>query len=143
MGDHDRGAPREQAAQAGLDAALGVQVHVGGRLVEHEDARVGDQRAGERDQLALAGGELGAALADLGVVAVWELWDELVGADRGRGLAQCSSPASGRPKAMFSAIVPQNRNASCGTIPICERSDSAETSRRSCPSTRIRPVLGS
>ena len=35
-------------------------------------ARVGDQRAGERDELALAGGELDAALADLGVVAVLE-----------------------------------------------------------------------
>ena len=70
MGDHDRGAPGEQPAQGLLDAALGVQVDVGGGLVEHEDARVGDQRAGEGDQLALAGGQLGAALADLGVIAV-------------------------------------------------------------------------
>ena len=49
---------------------LGVQVDVGGRLVEHEDARVGDQRTREGDQLALAGRELRAALADFGVVAV-------------------------------------------------------------------------
>ena len=69
MGDDDRGASGEQAAQALLDAALGVEVDVGGRLVEHEDARIGDQGAGERDQLALAGRQLGAALADLGVVA--------------------------------------------------------------------------
>ena len=34
-----------------------------------EDARVGDQRARERDQLALPGRQLHAALADLGVVA--------------------------------------------------------------------------
>ena len=65
--------PGEQAAQALLDPRLGVQVDVRGRLVEHEDPRVGDQRARERDQLALAGGELGAALADFGVVAVREL----------------------------------------------------------------------
>ena len=69
VGDHDRGAPGQQTAQALLDAGLGVQVDVGGGLVEHEDARVGDQRAGERDQLALAGRELRAALADLRVVA--------------------------------------------------------------------------
>ena len=64
--------PDKQAAQALLDAALGVQVDVGGGLVEHEDARVGDQRAGEGDQLALAGRQLRAALADLRVVAAVE-----------------------------------------------------------------------
>ena len=65
--------PGEQPAQTLLDAPLGVQVDVGGRLVEHEDARVGDQRPRERDQLALAGGQLRAALADLRVVAPVEL----------------------------------------------------------------------
>ena len=61
--------PCKQPAQRALDPALGVQVDVRGRLVEHEDARVGDQRPREGDQLALARGELRAALADLGVVA--------------------------------------------------------------------------
>jgi hypothetical protein len=70
VGDHDRGAPGEQTAQPGFDSALGVQVDVGGRLVQNQDARVGDQSAGERDQLALAGGQLRAALADLGVIRV-------------------------------------------------------------------------
>ena len=65
----------------GLDAALGVQVDVRGRLVEDEDPRVGDERAGERDELALAGRELDAALADLGVQAVGEAADEVLGAD--------------------------------------------------------------
>ena len=37
---------------------LGVDVDVRGRLVEDEDPRIGDQRAGEGDQLALPGGEL-------------------------------------------------------------------------------------
>ena len=41
-----------------------------------------------------------------------------------RAAASISSRvASGRPKAMLSPIVPLNRNASCGTIPICERSE--------------------
>jgi hypothetical protein len=35
-----------------------VDVDVGGGLVEDEDARVGDQRAGEGDELALARGQL-------------------------------------------------------------------------------------
>ena len=32
--------------------------------------------------------------------------------------------ASGRPKAMFSPTVPEKRNASWGTMPICRRRDS-------------------
>ena len=118
VGDHDRGASGEQAAQALLDARLGVQVHVGGGLVEDEDARVGDQGAREGDQLALAGGELRAALADLGVVAVGELGDELVGADRGRGGADLTRRwrRDGRRRCSR-AIVPENRNASCGHDP--------------------------
>ena len=78
--------PATQAAQALLDQALGVDVDVRGRLVEHQDPRVGDQRPREREQLALAGRQLHAALADLRVVAVLERLDERVGADRaGRG----------------------------------------------------------
>ena len=124
VGDDDRGAAGQQAPQAVLDPALGVDVDVRGRLVEDQDPRVGDQRAGERDELALAGRELHAALADRRVVAVLEARDELVGAD---GVGGRRGPprrvASGRPNAMFSPIVPLNRNASCGTIPICERSE--------------------
>ena len=73
VGDHDRRAAGQQPPQAALDPALGVDVDVRGGLVEHEDARVGDQRAREGDELALAGRELHAALAHLGVVAVLEL----------------------------------------------------------------------
>ena len=73
VGDHDRGATRQQAAQALLDAGLGVQVHIGGGLVEDQDAGVGDQGTREGEQLALTGRELGAALADLCLVAVGQL----------------------------------------------------------------------
>ena len=44
---------------------------------------------------------------------------------------------------MFSRSVPLNRNPSWGTIPICERSDSAVTDRKSCPSTSTAPSDGS
>ena len=70
VGDDDRGAAGEQAAQAVLDPALGVEVDVRRRLVEDQDPRVGDERARERDELALAGRELYAALADLRVQAL-------------------------------------------------------------------------
>ena len=68
-------------------AGLGGEVKVGGRLVQEQDRRVDELRPGERDQLALAGGEGTAPLGDGGPVAVRELGDELVGADgHGRGL---------------------------------------------------------
>jgi len=73
VGDHDGCAPCEEAAQTFLDASLCVEVDVGSGLVENQHTRVGDQGAREGDQLALAGLELRAALADLGVVAVLEL----------------------------------------------------------------------
>src|SRR3954453_10701464 len=55
VGDHDRRPAGEQAAQASLDLGLAVDVDVRGRLVEDEDARVGDERAGKRHELALPG----------------------------------------------------------------------------------------
>ena len=55
--------PREQAVERALDQHLRRPVDVRGRLVENQDARVGEQRARDRDELALARGEAGAALA--------------------------------------------------------------------------------
>ena len=46
------------------------RVDRGRRVVEHQDARVGEQRTGDRDALALTAGEGEPAFADHGVVAV-------------------------------------------------------------------------
>lgn len=51
--------------------------------------------------------------------------------------------ASGLPIAMFSATVPENRNASCVTITTPRRSSAVPRSRRSTPSSRTRPAEGS
>ena len=52
--DHERGAAGEERAQRALDLPLGADVDRRGRLVEDQDPRVGEQRARERDELALA-----------------------------------------------------------------------------------------
>ena len=83
--DHDGGAALAQLGDGVLDVALGFGVERGGRLVEQDDRRVLDQRAGDGDALALAAGQLHAVFADLGVVAVREAGDEVV---RVRGLAR-------------------------------------------------------
>src|SRR5258705_149661 len=76
-----------------LDLALGADVDRARRLVEDEDARVREQRAGEGDELALAEREAEASLAELGFVAVLEAGDEFVGANgacrRGDLVARC------------------------------------------------------
>ena len=62
--DGDAAAPAHRQDRLGQRrVALGVEVGVG--LVEDDEERVAIERAGERDALALAGGERGAALADL------------------------------------------------------------------------------
>ena len=143
MGDDDRGAARKQPAQTLLDPPLGVQVDVGGRLVEHEDARVGDQRARERDQLALAGGQLRAALADLRVVAAVEAEIKPSTPTAAAAARSCSSPASGRPKAMFSLIVAREEEGLLGHDPELGAQRGSVISRRSCPSTSTLPSVGS
>lgn len=56
-----------------LDQVLGDGVDGAGGLVQDEDARVREHRARKGDQLLAAGGEQVAALADVAVVAVFEL----------------------------------------------------------------------
>ena len=64
--------PCEHAADRLLDLVLGGAVDRAGRVVEDQDARVGQQRAGDREPLALPAGERDAALADHGIVAILE-----------------------------------------------------------------------
>src|SRR5690606_24756675 len=76
--DHEGGAAAAEVLESVPDEGLALGVEAGGGLVEDEDARIGDDGARDGDALALAAGELDAALADDGVVAVVEALDELV-----------------------------------------------------------------
>ena len=66
-------------------SGLGFGVEAGGGFVEDQDARVGQDGAGDGDALALAAGELDAALADDGVVLLFEVLGELVDAGDAAG----------------------------------------------------------
>ena len=88
-----RGAAAADVPDAGGDAGLGDGVDGGGRVVQDEDRRVGGQRAGQRDPLALAAGERTAALGDRRVDTVGQGRGDLVRAGRGE------SPAASRPRA--------------------------------------------
>jgi hypothetical protein len=64
MGDDEAGAAGHEVLQAPLDEPLALGVEIAGRFIENEDARVGEDRAGDGDALALTAAELDAALAD-------------------------------------------------------------------------------
>ena len=83
--DHERGAAGQQRPERVVDVLLDLHVDRAGRVVEDEDRRVGQQGAGDRDPLALASGQVVAALADDGVVAIGQVVDELVGVGRSCG----------------------------------------------------------
>ena len=71
--------PGDQAVQRLLDLLLGLGVHRAGRLVEDEDARVVQDRAGDAIRWRSPPERRLAALADHRVVAVGEADDEVVG----------------------------------------------------------------
>ena len=70
--------PSRSSVDRFLDTRLGLDVERAGRLVEHQDRRVLEHGAGDRDALALAARQLAAALADDRVVAVALGEDEIL-----------------------------------------------------------------
>ena len=101
--DGDHGLALHQRRERLLDRRLDLRVERRGRLVEDQDRRVLEDHAGDGDALALAAGELDAALADMGVVAapaamVLELQDEVVRVgERAPRARSRPRDASGRP----------------------------------------------
>ena len=76
--------PGEQPVDRFLHQPLRLRVERGRGFVENEDRRIGEQRAGDRQPLALPAGEPRAALAEHGGIAVGELADEAVRVRRAR-----------------------------------------------------------
>ena len=72
------------SASARADLVLLRGVDRGGGVVEDQDTRVGEDRAGDRQPLALATRQREAVLAEQRVVAVGQLADEVVGAGESR-----------------------------------------------------------
>lgn len=68
--DDETRASVAQRVHAALDQHLGAGVDRTRRVVEDQDGRLGDERARDRDELALAHADLGGLLVDDGVEAV-------------------------------------------------------------------------
>ena len=76
LGDEEDGAVAHQLADRVLDARLGGDVERARRVVEDQDPRPADERARDREALALPAGEVRAAPLDLAAVAVGAVLDE-------------------------------------------------------------------
>ena len=81
VGDDDGSAALHEFFDGRLDELLGFGVDAAGGLVEDEDAGVVGDDAAEGQQLALAGGEVGAGFFEFGLVGLGELFDEWCGLD--------------------------------------------------------------
>jgi len=85
MRDDDGSAVAHQPLKRLLDQSLALGVERARRFVQQQDGRVAQDRAGNRDPLALTSGESRPTLAQESVVAVGEPADELVGGCGNRG----------------------------------------------------------
>ena len=70
MRNEQRGRVAGQLADRAHDVTLLRRIEAGGRLVEDQDRRAADERAGERDPLPLAARERAPALGQDGVVSI-------------------------------------------------------------------------
>ena len=119
MGDDDDGAACDDLAHVVLDDALAVVVERAGRLIEDQDARVGRERPRDRDALALAAGQVGAALLDHGVVALRQPRDELMRAgELGDSGSRARAASPDWRARCCRGCVRLNSRFSCSTTPI-------------------------
>ena len=86
--DDKSGAAAHQVGETLLDHGFGFGIEAGSRFVENQDARVGQDGAGDRKPLPLPARELHAALAHDGVVAVLQRFGELVDAGDAAGFEE-------------------------------------------------------
>ena len=86
MRDDDHRASGTDALEVVLDDALRLVVQGAGRLVEDQEAGIGDQGPGDGDALALAAREGRPAFTDRGVVTLREGPDKFVRPGQGGGL---------------------------------------------------------
>src|SRR5215813_2973475 len=78
MSDDERRAAAHEIAQALLDERLRFGVQTRCSFIQNQDARIGEDRASDRDTLLLAAGEFDAAFSNHGVVFLLERFREFV-----------------------------------------------------------------
>lgn len=113
MRDDDDRFSLHQPLKRFLDQIFVLRIAEGRRLVQHNDRRIFDDGAGNRDALALAAGEMDPFRADHGVIAVRQFADEIVALlPLLRPRTTSSSVAAGLPMRMLSRMLCLKRKIS-------------------------------
>ena len=152
-----RRAAGHQPVERLLDHRLVLGIDRRQRLVEHQDRRIPQQRTGDGEALALPAGEPRAALADDGLIAVWQRVDEVMRVRGARGGDQLLVAGVGpaEPQIVLDRAVEQigvlrddgdhparllrdracaGRGRQCGSCPLADRAGAAAGARWSiCP----------
>ena len=135
--DHERGAIEEQRRQRVLDQPLRFGVERRRGLVQDQDRRVLEQRAGDRQALALPARQPLPALADRRPVAVRKRRDEVVGMSGARGgLDLGGARPAARQRRCWRRSCRRRARSPASPCRSGARSDASVTSRTSCPSMR-------
>ena len=79
LGDDETRAIFQQLFQGRFDLGFGVNIHGAGAVVQDQDAGLYQQRACYGDALFLPAGEVHASLSNMGLIAIFEPHDELMG----------------------------------------------------------------
>src|SRR6476469_6044139 len=139
VGDDQCGAARHDPPECLLDQDLAFRVQRARRLVQEQDRGVPQDRPGQCHSLALAAGQLDAALADQGLEAVGQGLGDLVTCAVRAAASTSSFVAPGRANAMLSCSVRWNIAGSCGTYAMRPRRSACRSRAMSWPPTRIVP----
>src|SRR5262244_3297201 len=118
-----------------LNDTLALIVEGTRRLIEDQNARIGDERAGNRDALTLAAREGRAALADDRVVAFGQLEDEFVRPRQPCRRDDALHRHGGVGEGDILAHRAVESTFSCRTTPIWRRSHAGSAMARAMPST--------
>src|SRR5439155_11192459 len=122
MCDDDDGAPAHDVAHIRLDDLFALIIERARRLVEYQDARLRRERTRNRNALALAAGEVGATLLDLGIIAERQLGDEFISTCKARDRDDLRAAHGRNRERDVLVMVRLNSMFSCSTTPIWRRS---------------------
>ena len=143
MSDEEDRAPVGGIEHVGDERLRRRFIEVRRGLVEEEDGRIGEERPGDDEPLALSAGEPHPVLPDEGVEPVGKARDPLVEPRAAEAPRSSSSVASGRASLRFSRMVESNTCASWPASANMRRTSSCRSSRASRPPIVTRPSSGS
>ena len=78
VGNDEAGAPLHQLEQGFLNARFGAGIHAACRLIQNQDGWIGQDGAGDRKELALPLAEVAGTLAQVRLVSLGKLADEVI-----------------------------------------------------------------